>query len=176
MMSVRFHTLLLLFLLLLPAACRTTPQVPKDIGSDEQAFTRAMDLYRKLEQALRGGWVASCHGIYRGGLGIHAALAAFGAGCVWVASVGSASVSARARIAATFCTSATPRSIGEPRLGMGIGDVRGLVGAPDGSRVFTDESRGPAGEAVALGDGLAARLLQTGAGPLLAALRAAAGH
>ena len=54
--------------------------------------------------------------------------------------------------------------------------LRGLVGAPDGSRVFTDESRGPAGEAVALGDGLAARLLQTGAGPLLAALRAAAGH
>ena len=54
--------------------------------------------------------------------------------------------------------------------------VRGLVGAPDGSQVFTDESRGPAVEAVALGDGLAARLLETGAGPLLAALRAAAGH
>jgi len=42
----RFHTLLLFFLLL-PAACRTTPQVPEDIGSDEQAFTRAMDLYSK---------------------------------------------------------------------------------------------------------------------------------
>jgi hydroxymethylbilane synthase len=54
--------------------------------------------------------------------------------------------------------------------------LRGLVGAPDGSQVFADEARGPAAEAVALGDGLAARLLETGAGPLLAALRAAAGH
>jgi hydroxymethylbilane synthase len=54
--------------------------------------------------------------------------------------------------------------------------LRGLVGAPDGRQVFADEVRGPAAEAVVLGDGLASRLLETGAGPLLAALRAAAGH
>jgi hydroxymethylbilane synthase len=54
--------------------------------------------------------------------------------------------------------------------------LRGLVGEPDGSRVFTDEARGAAGEAAALGDALATRLLAAGAAPLLAALRAAAGH
>jgi hydroxymethylbilane synthase len=54
--------------------------------------------------------------------------------------------------------------------------LRGLVGAPDGSRVFADEAHGTAAEAAALGDRLASRLLEAGAGPLLAALRAAAGH
>ncbi len=38
--------ILLLCLMLLLAACRTTPEVPKDVGTDEQAFQRAMDLYR----------------------------------------------------------------------------------------------------------------------------------
>ena len=54
--------------------------------------------------------------------------------------------------------------------------LRGLVGAPDGSQLFADEARGTAAEAAELGAGLAARLLAAGAGPLLAALRAAAGH
>ncbi len=35
-------------------------------------------LYRALEKAIASGVVASCHGIYRGGLAIHAALVAFG--------------------------------------------------------------------------------------------------
>jgi phosphoribosylformylglycinamidine synthase len=34
-------------------------------------------LYRALESAIAEGLPASCHGIYRGGLGIHAAMAAF---------------------------------------------------------------------------------------------------
>ena len=54
--------------------------------------------------------------------------------------------------------------------------LRGLVGAPDGSQLFTDEAHGDASGAVALGDALASRLLEAGAGPLLASLRAAAGH
>ena len=54
--------------------------------------------------------------------------------------------------------------------------LRGLVGAPDGSQVFADEAHGTAAEAAALGDALANTLLEAGAGPLLAALRAAAGH
>ena len=49
--------------------------------------------------------------------------------------------------------------------------VRGLVGAPDGSQVFADEIGGAADEAAALGNRLAARLLEAGAAPLLAALR-----
>jgi phosphoribosylformylglycinamidine synthase len=35
-------------------------------------------LYETLEKAIGSGVVASCHGIYRGGLGIHAALMCFG--------------------------------------------------------------------------------------------------
>jgi phosphoribosylformylglycinamidine synthase subunit PurSL len=35
-------------------------------------------LYQALETAIASGLVASCHGIYRGGLAIHAALVAFG--------------------------------------------------------------------------------------------------
>jgi len=54
--------------------------------------------------------------------------------------------------------------------------VRGLVGAPDGTQVFADEVGGDPSQAAALGDGLAARLLEAGAGPLLDALRSAAGH
>lgn len=38
----------------------------------------SLSLYRVLEQAVRDGVVASCHGIYRGGLAIHAALVAMG--------------------------------------------------------------------------------------------------
>lgn len=41
------HTLLpLLLLMLLLGACRSTPKLPKDMGSDEQAFNKAMELYR----------------------------------------------------------------------------------------------------------------------------------
>jgi hydroxymethylbilane synthase len=54
--------------------------------------------------------------------------------------------------------------------------VRGLVGAPDGTQVFADETAGDPAKAAELGDDLAARLLQAGAGPLLAALRAPQGH
>jgi len=54
--------------------------------------------------------------------------------------------------------------------------VRGLVGAPDGTQVFADEVGGSPDAAAELGDRLAARLLEAGAGPLLAALRNAAGH
>jgi len=35
-------------------------------------------LYRAMEQAIASGLVASCHGVFRGGLAIHAALIAFG--------------------------------------------------------------------------------------------------
>jgi len=51
--------------------------------------------------------------------------------------------------------------------------VRGLVGSPDGRTVYADELRGTPDEAEPLGDALAARLLDAGARPLLAELRAA---
>jgi len=54
--------------------------------------------------------------------------------------------------------------------------MRGLVGSPDGSQVYADELTGGVDEPHALGDRLAGRLLEAGAGPLLAALRAASGH
>ncbi len=54
--------------------------------------------------------------------------------------------------------------------------LRGMVGAPDGSTLYADVVAGEAGSAAALGDALAGRLLDAGAGPLLDALRAAAGH
>lgn len=53
--------------------------------------------------------------------------------------------------------------------------LRGLVGAPDGSRLFADEIQGPATEGPALGLALAERLLAAGAGALLDELRAATG-
>jgi phosphoribosylformylglycinamidine synthase subunit PurSL len=37
-------------------------------------------IYRVLEQAVAAGMIASCHGIYRGGLAIHAALMTFASG------------------------------------------------------------------------------------------------
>lgn len=51
--------------------------------------------------------------------------------------------------------------------------MRGLVGSPDGRTVYADELRGPPAEAPSLGDALAERLLDAGARPLLAELRAA---
>ena len=45
--------------------------------------------------------------------------------------------------------------------------LSGLAGAPDGSRILVDAVAGPAGEAAALGAGLAARLLAAGAADLL---------
>jgi len=53
--------------------------------------------------------------------------------------------------------------------------LRGLVGAPDGSRLFADEIEGPATEGPALGLALAERLLTAGAGALLDELRATTG-
>lgn len=43
--------------------------------------SRTLPVYRALENAVAEGLVASCHGIYRGGLAVHAALVAFGSGC-----------------------------------------------------------------------------------------------
>jgi phosphoribosylformylglycinamidine synthase len=40
----------------------------------------SMRLYRALNKAIQEELVASCHGIYRGGLGVHLALAAMGGG------------------------------------------------------------------------------------------------
>ena len=37
-----------------------------------------LDLYRAVERVIASGLVASCHGIYRGGLGVHAAMVAIG--------------------------------------------------------------------------------------------------
>jgi hydroxymethylbilane synthase len=52
--------------------------------------------------------------------------------------------------------------------------VRGRVGAPDGSRMYSDEVAGPASDGPALGRRLAERLLAAGAGALLDELRTAA--
>ncbi len=57
----------------------------------------------------------------------------------------------------------------------GAMEVQGYVGAPDGSRSFSDRVTGPASQAAALGTALADRLLAAGAGELLAALREKAG-
>jgi len=43
----RTQLMLLCLILLLTSACRTTPAVVKDAGTDEQAFRRAMELYSK---------------------------------------------------------------------------------------------------------------------------------
>ncbi len=43
-------------------------------------ISEVQPLYEALEQAVAGGIPASCHGIYRGGLGVHAALMCFGSG------------------------------------------------------------------------------------------------
>ncbi len=40
--------------------------------------TAALNLYRALEEAIASELLASCHGIYRGGLAVHAALMGFG--------------------------------------------------------------------------------------------------
>ncbi len=48
--------------------------------------------------------------------------------------------------------------------------LRGLVGSPAGDRILSDEVRGPASRAEALGVSLAERLLAAGAGDILAAV------
>ncbi|MHC1727919.1 MAG: AIR synthase-related protein [Syntrophobacteraceae bacterium] len=45
---------------------------------DPQAFKSLSQLYGALERALSSGLAASCHGIYRGGLAVHAAMSAIG--------------------------------------------------------------------------------------------------
>lgn len=50
--------------------------------------------------------------------------------------------------------------------------LRGLVGAPDGSKILFDEIRGPADQAESLGIDLAERLLAAGAAEILAAVYA----
>ena len=45
---------------------------------DPKKSEALLDLYRGVEKAVSSGLVASCHGIYRGGLGVHAAMIAIG--------------------------------------------------------------------------------------------------
>ncbi len=45
---------------------------------DPQAFRSLWRLYTAVEKSLAGGLAASCHGIYRGGLAVHAAMTAIG--------------------------------------------------------------------------------------------------
>jgi hydroxymethylbilane synthase len=54
--------------------------------------------------------------------------------------------------------------------------LRGLVGAPDGSRLFVDRIAGASRDGARLGRELAERLLATDAGPLLEQLRATPPH
>lgn len=54
--------------------------------------------------------------------------------------------------------------------------LRGLVGSPDGATIFADDISGPVQDAVALGTALALRVMDAGAGPLLAALAMDGGH
>ncbi|MDR3567166.1 MAG: AIR synthase-related protein [Syntrophobacteraceae bacterium] len=49
---------------------------PKSL--DPQKSEALLDLYRGVERANSEGVVASCHGVYRGGLGVHAAMVAIG--------------------------------------------------------------------------------------------------
>ncbi len=46
---------------------------------DESKSEALLDLYRAVGKAICSGLVASCHGIYRGGLAVHAAMVAMGA-------------------------------------------------------------------------------------------------
>ncbi|HEU0224074.1 MAG TPA: hydroxymethylbilane synthase [Steroidobacteraceae bacterium] len=54
----------------------------------------------------------------------------------------------------------------------GMLSLRGLVGAPDGTRVYEDRIEGPASEDASLGVRLAVRLMEAGAAALLAELAA----
>ncbi len=57
------------------------PKVPGFAGPgllDEAKSAALQGLYRAVERVVSNGLVASCHGIYRGGLGVHAAMAAIG--------------------------------------------------------------------------------------------------
>lgn len=47
-------------------------------GVDAEKFEKLLGLYRAVEKAITTGIFASCHGIYRGGLGIHTAMTAIG--------------------------------------------------------------------------------------------------
>jgi phosphoribosylformylglycinamidine synthase len=49
---------------------------PNDL--DPEKSKALLDLYAAVEEAISSGLVASCHGIYRGGLGVHAAMTAIG--------------------------------------------------------------------------------------------------
>jgi phosphoribosylformylglycinamidine synthase len=46
--------------------------------SEPEKFESLLSLYRAVERAVSAGVFASCHGIYRGGLGVHAAMTAMG--------------------------------------------------------------------------------------------------
>ena len=54
--------------------------------------------------------------------------------------------------------------------------LRGLVGSPDGAKIFTDDIAGTEIESALLGTALADRLLAAGAGSLLEALATSGGH
>jgi phosphoribosylformylglycinamidine synthase len=61
--------------------------VPKVKGFSEPGrveageFDSLLNLYRAVERAISSGVIASCHGIYRGGLGVHAAMIAIAGQC-----------------------------------------------------------------------------------------------
>lgn len=48
------------------------------VNVPQLSIDRNLALYRAVERAVAAGRLASCHGIYRGGLGVHAALVAMG--------------------------------------------------------------------------------------------------
>jgi phosphoribosylformylglycinamidine synthase len=60
--------------------------VPKVAGFEDpnglkpEESGRLLHFYKAVERAVSLELVASCHGIYRGGLGVHAAMAAIGGG------------------------------------------------------------------------------------------------
>ncbi len=62
----------------------TGENVPKVAGFsdpktlDPQKSETLLSLYRAVQQAISSGLLASCHGIYRGGLAVHAAMVAIG--------------------------------------------------------------------------------------------------
>jgi hydroxymethylbilane synthase len=80
-------------------------------------------------------------------------------------------LTAERAFAARLQGSCTSPVAGHARLDGERLQLTGLVGSPDGREVIRDEATGIAAAAAALGTGLADRLLERGAGKLLAALR-----
>ena len=58
--------------------CRKWKASPSRTELEPEKFESLLSLYKAVERAISSGLVASCHGIYRGGLGVHAAMIAIG--------------------------------------------------------------------------------------------------